>query len=139
MRGIEPGGSGSYFYAMRIACLLTTLLWCFSVQTTPAEPNKVKVAFDFIQTITIREDWSVKEVRQIAAKLTAINGRTETELVSISFPDKESVEIGLSVYSRNEQGKPKDGTDQEPVGTWSITLKKKEGAYVYEKHAWGDV
>ena len=124
---------------MRVAHLFAILVWCFSIQTTFAGQKTVKAAFDFIQAITLKEDWSIKDIHQIATKLTAISGNAETELVGIGFPDKDSMKLSLHVYASDAQEKPKDRRDQEPVGIWSITLKKKKGAYVHETHAWSDV
>ena len=105
---------------------------CFLIPAAHAGPESVQASTELIRRITLKEDWSVKEIKQVATKLTAIHGQNETRLVSIGFPDEDSIKIDLLVYG-------KDRTKDEPVGRWTITLKRNKGVYVYVTHACGDV
>lgn len=105
----------------------------------PAQGDSNEKAFNFIQTVTLKDDWSIRELRNIATQLTTLQGRGTTEVAMIRFPSAGSLVIRLDVYS---EGKPKQADENkapEPAGAWVITLKKVKDSWVYEKHDWADV
>jgi hypothetical protein len=83
-----------------------------------------------IESIRLRADWSVSDLKALAKKMEDSTPGTDSfKVASVGFYDLED-SIAL-VIKKEKQG--------ERVGGWRVTITFKKGNYVYLNKEWFDI
>jgi hypothetical protein len=122
----------SFASLVRITLLLAAIAWLFTIPTLYAEQDQTKATIALIEKMSLKEEWSVKDLKELARELNAISGEDapKARLGGVRFWDSEdTISITFSMIRK--------GAD-EPVGGWNIVLTNKKGTYVHREHQWFD-